>query len=135
MITINVIEDDGSIVKKELNCFAALVTSMNVGITAFPMKKVFGERRIGQTLSASLENWETLCNFMDTVVKDQMQIFASKPKNSDPTCLTDVMMTLDVYNKTMDHVKITNDLIMAMLGMTDTGRNVIAHTLCYFTKS
>ena len=47
-------------------------------------------------------------------------------------CLIDLMITSEVYEN--DVKKISNDIIMAMIGATDTSRNMTFYALCHLTK-
>lgn len=64
-----------------------------------------------------------------------MKIFDKKDKSedADPECVMDILISSEVYNR--DLKKITNDLMMAMIGAADTSRNTIVIMMCHFARN
>ena len=61
----NVIKADGSIVKESLPFFDALNNAAAAGVNSAFSKGIFGERPVTKTLTASIENWANLTDFVD----------------------------------------------------------------------
>lgn len=70
--------------------------------------------------------------YIDKLVADQYEIINSKGEDYEPTCLADIMLDSEMYKN--QRMKLANDLIIAMIGSTDTSRLVTIMALIYFSK-
>lgn len=104
---------------------------MRTGMMAIPARQIFGENPVGEVLRCSLENWTIYCNEIDSILTKRLEY--RKTQTTEPECLVDFLFASDVYKNNI--TKLTNDMVMAILGSTDTSRNNSIISLCYLAKN
>ena len=68
MMTMSVVQHDGSIIKKDKSFFEALENAMDCGSVATVHRSMFGERKITSLNTASIDNWNNYLDFVQKVV-------------------------------------------------------------------
>lgn len=91
---------------------------------------LFGERPVNNTLKCFIENYKNFEKCIDDIVIRRMKEF---DENKEPTNVVEILLQSDVYKDNV--TKVSNDVIMAMLGGTDTSRNNTIQVLHHLTKN
>lgn len=109
--------------------FEAFENCMKFAVTAMADKFAVGERPWTTRMKCTMENYQNLEKFIDDIVVQKMKGFE---KDTDPNSVMEFLLASEVYRD--DIVKISNDLIVAILAGTDTSRNNTITTLCHLAK-
>lgn len=135
-IVLKVIKEDGSVVEESFRLFEAMDHCFNTGMKAMAGRLIFGDQVVTKAVNITFQNWDTFCAVIDQLVWRQLDIHEQNLLNGevkDPTCMVDLMIQSKSYEGNVE--KISNDMIIAMIGGTDTSRNTTITTLCHLTKS
>lgn len=133
-ITMKVLKEDGSVIMESMRLFEAMDHCFNTGMKAMIGRLVFGDKQITKAVQVTFENWEIFCAEIDKLVLQQLNAKEmNKGEEKEAECLIDLMLQSDAYKDDVE--KISNDMIISMIGGTDTSRNTTITSLCHLTKS
>lgn len=63
-----VIREDGTVYEQTMTCFQAIDTCLNTASQAMMGRLFFGDQQVTQTVQISFQNWENLCQMVDSFV-------------------------------------------------------------------